>query len=499
MIIQCVQCSSKFRLDDSKVTEAGIKVRCSKCRHIFVVRKEVPVEEHDLDQILEGLGTPVRAEASPAAAADVPAFAAGAVGALAEVVATPKATEDTFASFTAGGVEPPAGEGGGGATDVFAASLSPSFEGTTAGHAVLAPESDFGSFEQEVPLGADAGEESSQAVSGEASAGSGVADEEERTTLFEQEIVFDDVSAEAFAAATDVASSVAGVDAGGESDITFEFEDDATEGGALAPAGRGTESFDFGEIDFGIEDSEPSGAPAEKAALLDFSLGDETTAQQQAEPPPRAELEEVFVPPVAAPFEDEELPPLNISSRRKGQSFLPGMVIGLSVLAIVALAGGGFYFFKEGPAVFDKLGIGFVAGWFGAEGREEGSIGLDKVKGGYLTNAEVGEVFIVRGEAVNNYRKPRASIQVKGTLLGQNGQALVQKVAYCGNNLTDEQVRTLPMAKIDAAMSNQFGDSLANLGVQPGSRIPFVVVLAKVPKEAVDFGVEVVGSTVASQ
>jgi hypothetical protein len=55
------------------------------------------------------------------------------------------------------------------------------------------------------------------------------------------------------------------------------------------------------------------------------------------------------------------------------------------------------------------------------------------------------------------------------------------------------------MAKIEGAMGNQFGDSLANLGVQPGKEIPFVIVFSGVPKEAAEFGVEVVSSTVASQ
>ena len=496
MIIQCVQCSSKFRLDDSKVTEAGIKVRCSKCRHIFVVRKESPVEEHDLDQILEGLGTPGSAAASPAAPDVAPVFAAGAAGAIAGAVAASTVEEDDFSSFAAEKEEEPAVEDGNAAGDVLAASFPP-VEDVEIGQTFVPPVPDFGSFE-EVPVGAAGVEEPELPAFGEVSGGVEMADEHEQPPVFEQEIVFGDVSAEAFAAATEVAPAT--TEDGEEPDITFEFEDDTAGGEALVPAEKGDESFDFGEIDFGIDDVETAESPTEKTAALDFSLGDADKARPEAVPPSLpAEPEEVFVPPVAVPFGDEELPPLSISSRRKGQSFLPGAVIGVSVLAIVALAGGGFYFFKEGPAALDKLGIGFVAGWFGVETREEGSIGLDKVKGAYLTNAEAGEVFVVRGEAVNNYRKPRASIQVKGALLGQGGQVLAQKIAYCGNSLTDEQIRTLPMAKIDAAMNNQFGDSLANLGVQPGRRIPFVVVLSKVPREAVDFGVEVVGSTVASQ
>jgi hypothetical protein len=55
------------------------------------------------------------------------------------------------------------------------------------------------------------------------------------------------------------------------------------------------------------------------------------------------------------------------------------------------------------------------------------------------------------------------------------------------------------LVKLESSMGNQFGDSLSNLAVQAGKGIPFTVVLANVPKGATDFGVEVVGSTVASQ
>jgi hypothetical protein len=54
------------------------------------------------------------------------------------------------------------------------------------------------------------------------------------------------------------------------------------------------------------------------------------------------------------------------------------------------------------------------------------------------------------------------------------------------------------MDKIEAAMSNQFGDSLANMEVAPGAAIPFVVVIPKPPTGATDYGVEPVGSTVAT-
>jgi hypothetical protein len=82
-------------------------------------------------------------------------------------------------------------------------------------------------------------------------------------------------------------------------------------------------------------------------------------------------------------------------------------------------------------------------------------------------------------------------------IYGPNGQVLASKHAFCGNPLTREQLAAMPLDKIEAAMANQFGDSLDNLGVQPGKAIPFVIVIAKPPTSAKDFGVELAGSTVA--
>ena len=37
MIITCASCLTKFNLDDSRIQEKGIKVRCSRCKHVFYV------------------------------------------------------------------------------------------------------------------------------------------------------------------------------------------------------------------------------------------------------------------------------------------------------------------------------------------------------------------------------------------------------------------------------------------------------------------------------
>ncbi|MDJ0851445.1 MAG: zinc-ribbon domain-containing protein [Myxococcota bacterium] len=39
MIVTCEQCSTQFQLDDARVPDDGVRVRCSRCKHAFVVKK----------------------------------------------------------------------------------------------------------------------------------------------------------------------------------------------------------------------------------------------------------------------------------------------------------------------------------------------------------------------------------------------------------------------------------------------------------------------------
>ena len=44
MIVTCDACQTNFTVDDSRIPEKGIRVRCSKCKHIFMVKRETPKE-----------------------------------------------------------------------------------------------------------------------------------------------------------------------------------------------------------------------------------------------------------------------------------------------------------------------------------------------------------------------------------------------------------------------------------------------------------------------
>lgn len=477
MIVQCDQCSTKFRLDDSKVTEAGVRVRCSKCKYIFVVKKETAADEPDFDTLLQGF------EESPDTRSAEPARQASPSDAL-ESFGDDEAHEvvrDRGFSLedTSIGDEPPS------PFDPTAfvrdeEPASPSFSPDEIDFSSVrlsvereiaeeepadAPplqndDFDFGEFEQESEAAPAASE---QAFSGAGDFG------------FVTEIEGDE-GASSFNPADFISDSPLVPDEPSAGSIPAHEE-----------AGKEGQSFLFEDKEPSAAFSFPSAAGSDIFGSSDDFLRDEDASAATPE------TDEEPVPPAIA-----EEPPFAVS-RRQSSSVFPIAITAVAVIFILAIAGAGVYFLKEGPQAFEKLGLGFMAGWFGLEAKEEGKITLKNVEAFYLKNTEAGELFIIKGEALNEYKKPRASIQVKGIVYGKNNSELAQKTIYCGNVLTKEQLATLPVAKMEQIMNNQFGDSLANLGVAPGKAIPFVIAIANVPKEGTDYGVEVSGSTVASQ
>lgn len=52
MVITCEQCTTRFQLDDSRVPEQGVRVRCSRCKHAFFVKPEARTDDDPLDRVV---------------------------------------------------------------------------------------------------------------------------------------------------------------------------------------------------------------------------------------------------------------------------------------------------------------------------------------------------------------------------------------------------------------------------------------------------------------
>lgn len=592
MILQCDQCSTKFRLDDSKLKPGGVKVRCSKCRHVFLAGADLKQEESEFDAILSGLGAPIpeKQEESPAAAPEAAGFdfaeepavelekSAAGLEAPAPAAYQPEVSDFADFDFPEPGELPvPAAEQPSipEEQDLAAFDFAPEPSLQPEAHPSTVDDTpEYGDFSfAEEPAGLQeepASPKDEPFEFGELSFAAEPADNLKESSYAGPAVSFDfegfELEDKPVVKPQEPPAALDGMDFG---DFTFTHEPAGKEEGSPQIAG---DANDFGEISFAEEapftreasvdtsddfaafsfsdelppDEKPTPAAAGGSGLGEFSLSDDFQAKDvspaaqsaipvgfaavagpadpgahqsnAAEPPltpgsdskwapgPETMLDFDFdasqVPENALERPDDELPPLSISSRRKGRSLLTVSIVAVSVVVLVALSGASLYLLQSGPEApkkLDQIGLGLVAKWFGMESPQEGRIVIRNPLAAFHNNAEVGELFVMTGEAVNSYQKARASIHVKVSLFDRTGTVLLQKTAYCGNRLSNEQLATLPMEKIESIMNNQFGDSLANLGVKPDQAIGFVVAIPRVPPNAVDFAVEVVGSTVAGQ
>jgi len=424
MIIQCEQCRTKFKLDDEKVSDRGVKVRCAKCRHVFTVRKQ--------------------------SEAPVPAFAA---------------FETSGESVTASAAPPPE-------TETFASVPEPeeAFSFGDISFSAETPEAtpamaDFGERDLELPS-----QQEPETASDFSPAFSVVPEPLPTTAAEEPGFSFDDIPQPGTTSADSFDFSA----------VDFEAVQSTVPAPAAEADSPSPENFDFStDSTAGMPDA-PETAPT--GSSLTAAPEEPATRQPEAVQPDSA-----FKAPVA----DEEAPPLSISSRRRQGSTFSALIGIITVLVVAVLGYMGYIFISDGPKALSLFGKS-------AAQIEDGKITVQNVKAVFIPTAAAGELLVITGDALNTYKKPRAALQLKALVFGANSQVLVTKTAYAGNQLTNEQLLEMTAEKIEAAMNNQFGDSLANLEVQPGKTIPFTIVIINPPKEGDNFGVEPAGSTVAA-
>ena len=473
MIIQCEQCRTKFKLDDAKVKDAGVKVRCAKCRNVFKVSKEQSqlAEKPDFAAMLEHSADTTVVSAAPVAFE---------IDHGSESLTTAGSDFDT-STFEL--------------DEVSDTSLSSEKEAFELSHdeftlpAVSPEEFDVSSLalDDETAFAVEQSAVGNKKMDFSEIADDGTAHDADKTM----------VASSSFTGFDDMGVSEAPADQS-KPDLDDFMDSIESHESADSDGLKSTytdEEFHLGEIDFGDELGTQYGHQINPEKLEeDHDLLFVPLEEPQDNGITAKGFEPAVASPLAAVVDDtakspevaaqEELPPLSISSRRKSPSAMFMSMVGLLVAGVIALFA--FFGMDKSNVEISKPGEGGI------------KISLQNVNASFVKNSTVGDLLVISGEAVNNYDTPRAAIQVMGTLYAADNKVLLTKNAYAGNPISKEQLATMTAEKIEAAMSNQFGDSLANMEVAPGKAIPFVVVISKVPAEAKQFGCDLIGSTGAA-
>ena len=123
-------------------------------------------------------------------------------------------------------------------------------------------------------------------------------------------------------------------------------------------------------------------------------------------------------------------------------------------------------------------------------------LGFKDVSGSFLMNNMAGQLYIIKGDVINNYPKSRSSILLKGNILDVKGKSVKQKFAYAGNTFTEDQLRKVSMEEIDKGLKNQAGIGDINVNIGSGDSVPFMIIFDGLPDDNLgEFEVEAVSSS----
>jgi predicted Zn finger-like uncharacterized protein len=292
-----------------------------------------------------------------------------------------------------------------------------------------------------------------------------------------------------------------------DDDATVSDDDDFTFGGDYGNVSLGEEADDTEEDEpFSFGDPVPASTqqkPDIKQEQFSFTPTQQPTTEA---PDPLADsfeedpaLNDISMPPSEDAFslDDPDMAAPLQPSKSSSRSPVSVVLLFLLILTLVILAAGGFVMWKNGPAGIEQLISTLTGQTAGTE--LKGDINLKNLQGSFITNRKDGELFVIHGVAINNFNEAQAAIQVKGVIFDKDGNQLLQKTIFCGNPISESDLRKLPYSKMEEIMGNQFGESLANLNVTPNQSIPFTIVFRKLPKTLSEFVVEGADTKPAAQ
>ncbi|MGD8770633.1 MAG: DUF3426 domain-containing protein [Desulfobacterales bacterium] len=513
MIITCKACNASFNLDESLLKPEGSKVRCSKCKEIFMAYPPVPPEEAEqpdemisdveLDQEAEDDETG-RLDDSGAGEPDVPEM--DAMLSKEEIPEKEDDAGEAIEDFKLDLDLEPEPEKPSEEVEMEAKLEEPDkldlseMEDLLDETQVLEKESDvdeaIGDLELELE---PEPEKPSEDVKMEAEP-----EEPDELDLsdIEELIDLDDPVTEEkdMAEPEDI-----------ELELDMEIEPDIEKAPEDMEASVETEELE--EVDLSDiekmfeaeeEETEKEAEPVDSALpeeTLETELDEMEATADQPETADFSEPEEIDQKFAIEDTDQEDLPEEEIAHVKPVVvKATPGVEKRVSkpliVLLILVLLGGGCY----GVYVlldFMNIEIPFVSDYFKPQISDPaGNLKIDtlNIDSSFVKNVKAGKLFMITGKIKNGYSDVRSYIKVTGKLYAK-GKILVQKeTVFCGNVLSDIELSNLELPAIKKRLSNRLGDNNSNIKVKPGQELPFMIVFGNLPGDLEEFAIEAEGS-----
>lgn len=117
---------------------------------------------------------------------------------------------------------------------------------------------------------------------------------------------------------------------------------------------------------------------------------------------------------------------------------------------------------------------------------------LQNVRQYYVSNEKAGQLFVIEGKAVNNFKTPKEMIKLQATLFDDKGASLGSQETLAGNTVSLFQLQVMTRDELKTALSSQVGVLTNNTNIQTGGETPFMIVFFDPPEAVKEFGVKVV-------
>ena len=108
-------------------------------------------------------------------------------------------------------------------------------------------------------------------------------------------------------------------------------------------------------------------------------------------------------------------------------------------------------------------------------------VALKDVRQRHVANVLLGPLRVIEGAAVSQADYPLTRIAVRGELFDASATVLAERVSFCGNILSDQELTTMTEEEIQKELSLSQGSDIANDRIEPGGQIPFMIVFAREP------------------
>ncbi len=185
--------------------------------------------------------------------------------------------------------------------------------------------------------------------------------------------------------------------------------------------------------------------------------------------------------PYDIPWNEEQIKP-------QPKRSIMGRILAYFFLFLILLAVGGFSFYQfypqESRGVLEMLAeqvpeAGRLLGLEKQQKPTEHQVQFSELRQRFIHNVILGSMRVVEGTLTNAGPYPLARLKVKGEIWDAQGMIIGERVAYCGNILTDDDLMNSSEEDIVRITSRPEGNAFQNDRLPPGGKITFMLIFVR--------------------